>query len=187
LACVFPISVHDPLSSYISPTGPSLCKSADKIAQTEGQAISRTSVVCLERPETGINRVMYASTEELSQYLREQSLPDPSTMPANERMSSVSEQNDNNEEHRPRNIILRSLQRKLSWVPADDRSFRVAQSQELSSSAKHDEAQISQIAETTCSRCEGVSTGQFVQALGGMYHVACFTCEVCSLSFPQSL
>jgi hypothetical protein len=136
LACVFPISVHDPLSSYSSPAGPSLCKSADKIAQTEEQATSQASVVCLERPETGINRAMYTSTEELSQDLREPSLPDPSIMPANERMSSVSEQNDNNEEHRPRNSVLRSLQRKpLGYLLMIDpfawhshKSFRVQQS-----------------------------------------------------------
>lgn len=135
---------------------------------------------------------MHSSTEKLSQTLREPSVPDARDMLANEHMSPNLGRDDSKEEpkYRPyRDGVLTAAKLpngKLSLGPADDQAFRVAQSQTPSNPTKSNGAGKSPVVERRCSKCEGVLTGQFVRALGGTYHLACFTCQVCSLSFSQS-
>lgn len=186
----FEVSVHNPPTPRIC--CPCLmCTSADTTAQTEKQPTSQASVVPLEQPETGVSHPVHSSIEKLPQALREPSPPNVSSLPADEHMSPSLEQNDSKEESRYkpyRDGVLAAAKppkRKLSWGPADDQAFRVAQSNTLST--KSDGSPRSPTAGKFCCKCESVLTGQFVRALGGLYHLACFTCEVCSLSFSQSL
>ena len=119
-------------------------------------------------------------------------MPDARDMLANEHMSPNLGRDDSKEEpkYRPyRDGVLTAAKlpkRELSLGPADDQAFRMTQSQTLLSPTKSDGAPKSPIVERPCSKCEGVLTGSFLRALGGTYHLACFTCEVCSLSFSQN-
>ena len=54
-----------------------------------------------------------------------------------------------------------SLQRKLSWEPTDDQTFRVAQAQKHSSPTTSDRTQSPRTAKRICTKCEGVLSGQF--------------------------
>jgi hypothetical protein len=155
--------------------------------------MSQASIVPLEQPDTDITRPVNSSTQELSQALCEPSLPNASNMPADERVSPSLEKVDSMEEpgyRSNRDSVLMaagSLQRKLSWGPADDQVFRVAQSQKPSSpTTSGSRTRRFPIAKQLCTKCEGVLTGQYVRALGGLYHLACFTCRVCFLLFSQS-
>jgi hypothetical protein len=113
-------------------------------------------------------------------------------MPANEHMSPKLGQNNSKDEpkykpYRDGVLTVAKLPKgELSLGPADDQASRMTQSQTLLSPTKPDGTPKSPVVKRRCSKCEGVLTGQFVRALGGTYHPACFTCQVCSLSFSQS-